>query len=216
MLTAGPAPTEPPVTGTASPVARAIRTPMATFPPTASSMPTITPTPRIATVTPPPHAEMHTSTPAATRRPTAQPVPTAAPRGRSVVYFASGSGPPAAVAVDSGVKGQSRSDRIYARLNALRATVVDGPPGYRNLIPGTGAALIEVTDWGNGLVTLGYAAGKDWGLDPEEARLAIQQIVWTATEEPGVERILILQNREGPARIGGVVLGSELGRESVP
>jgi hypothetical protein len=51
-----------------------------------------------------------------------------------------------------------------------------------------------------------------------QAELLLQQLVWTATEEPGIELIRILQNQGlgGGAIVAGVLANYEMTREDFP
>ncbi|MBI4346761.1 MAG: GerMN domain-containing protein [Elusimicrobia bacterium] len=194
-MTAGPSPTAPPTI----PVA-AIPTSTLDLRPPAPTQ-TLTPTQRPAS-------------PIVTPRPT----PTPEPRGRAVVFFASASGAPIAVAEPKAAGGQSQSDHVFFRLAALRTTKVAGPPAYVNLFPTLKAAFMETTVASPGVVSVGFIVGEmygDWGISPAEVKLLLQQIVFTATEEPGIDRVLITQNGAKPAVIDGITYDKALGREDV-
>lgn len=183
--------------------------PNTTASPSSSSAPAPSPTPLPPTAQPP--------SPTARPSPTAVATPTPQPLGRAVVYFASDGKPPAAVWSIDAIGGRSDSDRVFFRLNALRITKTGGPDGFVNLVGTMNARLLEVTVETRGTVVVGYSAPNDeWGVTPEQVRLVLQQIVFTATEEPSIERVQLTQNGGRPAVIAGQPIDKPLGRADLP
>ncbi len=147
-----------------------------------------------------------------------RPTPTPEPRGRAVVFFASRQGIPVAVDEPKAAGGQSQSDHVFYRLAALRTTKVAGPPAYVNLFPTLKATFMETTVASPGVVSVGFIVGEmygDWGVSPDDVKLLLQQIVFTATEEPGIDRVVITQNGGRPAVIAGKTYDTPLSRDLV-
>lgn len=193
-----------------------------TAPPLRTLTPTQRPTPTPAPTILPGHALVPASPMGSPdvvlATPTPRPTPTPEPRGRAVVYFASHQGVPVAVAEPKASGGQSVSDHVYYRFAALRTTKAEGPPAYANLFPTMKATFVETTVVSSGLVVVGFVVGEkygDWGVPAGEVKLLLQQIVYTATEEPGIDRVLITQNGGKPAVIDGVTYDKPLAREDV-
>ncbi len=179
-------------------------------PPTQTLTPTQRPTP-----TPPP--VVGTARPAVpTFIPAPRPTPTTDARGRAVVFYASRQGIPVAVDEPKAAGGTSPSDHVFFRLAALRATKAEGPPGYDNLFAKMRAHLAETTVDRPGTVIVGFSvSGGDWGVPAEDVRLVLQQIVFTATEEPGIDWVVITQNGGKPAVIAGQTYDKPLSRTEV-
>ena len=93
--------------------------------------------------------------------------------------------------------------RIHARINELATAGSIGPHGAYNFLPTVGAQLRHVTV-SQDLATLDFLVGDgDWVLyDGAEARAFLQQLVFTATDEPSVRRVLVTQDGGIPAVIG--------------
>jgi hypothetical protein len=190
------------------------RTPLPTRTLTPTQAPTPSPTHAPIVQTKPAPAEHAVPTFIATPRPT----PTPEPRGRAVVFFASRQGIPVAVDEPKAAGGQSVSDRVFFRFAALKTTKAAGPPAYVNLFPTMKATFVETTVLERGVVAIGFIVGQmygDWGVPPDDVKLLLQQIVYTATEEPGIDRVLITQNGGKPAVINGKTYDKPLAREDV-
>lgn len=177
-----------------------LRTPL----PTATLAPTLPP----ATTVPAPPAVAATATAAAPTPapgvivpgiPTPVPVPKRFPAVSAVVYVARAGQTPLAVPVTGAGAGSSSADRVYWRLRALPKA--PAPSGSVNFAALSGASLIAVTVEGDGSVTLEYRlTGGTWGFwSQQDLRLLMQQIVFTATEEPGVDTVIL-------KRFGGEVV----------
>jgi len=189
-----------------------------TAPPARTLTPTVAPT-----ATPAPVAIVQTSPAPATPEPTRfvatpRPTPTPEPRGRAVVWFASRQGVPVAVEEPKASGGQNVSDHVFFRFAALRTTKASAPPAYVNLFPTMKAVFMETTVVSPSVVVVGFVVGEqfgDWGVPSDDVKLLLQQIVYTATEEPGIDRVLITQNGGKPAVINGVTYDKPLAREDV-
>lgn len=191
-----------------------------------------TPTPTLTPIDPALNPGLRTPTPAtipfATPRPTPTalrwstspptPVPgaSAEPRGRGVVFFAAEGKQPAAVIAPAAIGAHSQADRIYRRLSALPLTRAGAPQGYVNVTPRMRARLAGVSIDSEGVVVVRYSVpGGDWGVSVAELGLLLQQIVFTATEEPGIDGVRLTQNSfSAPAVIAGTVLDGELTRDA--
>jgi hypothetical protein len=199
-LTAAPEPTPTPTPGiaaipTSTPDTRTpgpARTLTPTQPPTASVAPT--------TAAPSAPAAVVATTPA----------PTATP-SKVIGYFVAPGREPTSIESASAIEGQSDTQRIFRRIALLRA-MKQVPSGYGNVLSFVKATLTDVTGEGSGLVSIGFAPpGGDWGIRPENVQLFVQQIVWTATEEPSVRSVRITQ-AGSPAVIAGTALDRAYGR----
>ena len=115
----------------------------------------------------------------------------------NVVYVARLGLPPLAkhVAVAAAA---SASDRIVARFTALRAYTATGP-GEVNQYAVAKISPQQVKVNGAQLDLDFKVSGNDWGVSGAAAKALVQQVVYTATEEPGVVRVSITQNLGGPA-----------------
>ena len=123
--------------------------------------------------------------------------------------------PPVAVHVDGAGSGASTEARIGSRLAALFSAAA--PAGSFNTTFGV-KARPGVVRADADLATLDFVVPRgDWGIAGSAAtRAFIQQIVYTATEEPGIRRALITENGQ-QAVIGGegVVIDHPAAREDV-
>jgi spore germination protein GerM len=122
----------------------------------------------------------------------------------SVAYFARGLGPPLAVFLEGAGLGSTPEERIRSRLAALEnGPSLAGADAF-NVVAAMKARLRSVTIEGD-LVTIDYRVpADDWGVNGSTAvRALVQQLIFTASEEPGIVRVLITQNGERGAVIGG-------------
>jgi hypothetical protein len=175
---------------------------------------------------PTPTVAVHT--PAATA--TAAPTPTTQPTAidHQVVYFARDGLPPVGVHVRNVGNQATAADRISSRLsvitlnaNLLKFPDADPlPSGAVNAIKGTG----RVNAQGVGAVRVSgdtatvdlSVANDDWQIRGAAQTLAaVQQLVYTATEEPGIRRVLFTQNGGKQMRIDQIVIDKPLSRENV-
>ena len=144
-----------------------------------------------------PVAAPRTATPAiATRTPA--PAPSASPlRGRAVVYVSAPSAPPLAVDDPLGIQGDNASARVYYRLQHLWAFRGPVPPGYVPLASAVKARPYRIGLADDLAVITFLIPPEGWGIDAQQVKMLLQQIVYTATEEPGVERVRLRE--EGTA-----------------
>lgn len=123
---------------------------------------------------------------------------------RQRAYFARDQLPPIGVLVDTVSTSPPRASeggpvaaaaRTKARLDALATATA--PPGTMNIVPSlrTRPKVNEARIDGD-LVTVDYTVPNgDWGAAGSAGTLAlIQQLIYTASEEPGVRRVLITEN----------------------
>jgi hypothetical protein len=168
------------------------------------------------------------NTPAATVTPAATPTPLPTAIDHQVVYFAREGLPPVGVHV-RGVGNQSDAvARINSRLSVItlnpdlvKFSDADPiPSGAFNAIRGVG----RVNAQGVGAVRVAgdtatvdlSVANDDWQISGSAQTLAaVQQLVYTATEEPGIRRVLFTQNGGKPMRIDQMVIDKSLAREDV-
>ena len=122
----------------------------------------------------------------------------------SVAYFAREPGLPIAVSLEGAGSGSTPEERIRSRLVALEKGPARLEGDAFNVVSSMRARLRSVTIDGD-LVTIDYdAPNDDWGINGSVAlRALVQQLVFTASEEPGIVRVMITQNGEAGAIIGG-------------
>jgi hypothetical protein len=164
------------------------------------------------------------------------PQPTASPMSRAttaptavdhqVIYFARDGLPPIAARVDVLPVGSGISDlrtlptaaeRIGARMHALIGAG-QAPIGTFNAMPPSSAVqgVTGVQVEGDlARIDLVVNAG-NWQVSGAARSAAVlQQLVYTATEEPGIRRVLITENGGKPTRIDQLVIDKPLSREDV-
>lgn len=122
----------------------------------------------------------------------------------TVAYFARDLGPPVAMFLEGAGIGASPEERISSRLVALENGPALIEPDAFNVVATMRARLRSVTIAGD-LVTIDYhVPDDDWGVNGSASLLAlVQQLVFTASEEPGIVRVLITHNGGAGAIIGG-------------
>jgi hypothetical protein len=164
--------------------------------------------------------------PAATS--SAPPSATASPKGPSAltgvdhdkIYLARPALPPIAVSwLMSGSATMSPAERIGTRLNGL-SLYQQSVPGLTNYLaknnfgsPGGGSAQVAI---GGDLATVDLHLGAPLNASSHTEALGIlQQLVYTATEEPGIRRVLFTQNGGQPLSIGDIKVDKPLAREDV-
>ena len=146
-----------------------------------------------------------TPTPAPTESTTASPAPTASPSpaiDHGVVYFARDRLPPVAVHVTGAGAGATAEQRIRTRLEALFTAAA--PVGLFNVVRSAKAHVSTVVVSGD-LATIDFSVpADDWGTAGSTGtRAFVQQIIYTASEEPVVRRVLLTQNGGKQAIVGG-------------
>lgn len=153
----------------------------------------------------------------ATASPSALPSasPAAAPIDHAVVYFARDRLPPVAIHVDGAGAGASADARILSRLQALMSAAAPRPLFNTALTVKARPSAVRVD---GDLATVDFAVPVgDWGTAGSTGtRAFIQQVVYTASEEPGIRRVLMTENGQ-QAIIGGegVVVDHPVSREDV-
>lgn len=159
--------------------------------------------------------------------PTPSPVPTPIPSAipsatpapvvtHDVVYFARDRLPPVGVHIAGAGTGASAELRIRSRLDAL--SVASAPAGLFNVARASKARPASVAVDPTFTVVDFTVPNDDWGVAGSAGtRAFIQQLVYTITEEPGVDRVLITQNKGHLAIVGGegVVIDHPAGRVDI-
>lgn len=159
----------------------------------------------------------------ATSGPSGKPTPTGSPASQSVwVYFARDALPPLGTSVSASFDPTSAETRIMSRLAALHAVSTSTvPAGAANLLgtAGPGPANYVVAAKVDGdLVTLTFQfpQATRWNVKGDaQARELVQQIVYTATEEVGIRRVLIVEDGKANATIDQLVISKPLTRDDV-
>ena len=158
-----------------------------------------------------------TPSPQPTPTESATPTPTPAPAvAHDVVFFARDRLPPVAGHVPGAGIGATAAERIRSRLDALFTAAA--PPGLFNIAPTVKARPASVVVGSPFTVVDFTVPNDDWGAAGSAGtRAFIQQLVYTITEEPGVDRVLITQNRGHMAVITGegVIIDHPTGRIDV-
>lgn len=169
------------------------------------------------------------NTPAATVTPAPTPTPPPNAIDHQVIYFVRDGLPPMGVHV-RGVGDQATpEERITSRVSAvtLNEDLVKFGDRAGPLPPGTFSAIRgrdQVNNQGVGAVRIdGDTAtvdlsvkNDDWLIHGSAQTLAaVQQLVYTATEEPGIRRVRFTQNGGKQMRIDQMVLDNALAREDV-
>lgn len=166
---------------------------------TPSTVPTPTPTPDPTVTT--------------TASPTASPILTVT---NDVIYFARDRLPPVGVHVPGAGAGATPAERIRSRLGALFVT--PAPSGtFNTALAATARPAAVNVDAGLAVVDF-TVPGDLWGVAGSAGtRAFIQQLIYTITEEPGVDRALITQNGGQMAIVSGegVVIDHPSGRADV-
>ncbi|MGH2499630.1 MAG: Gmad2 immunoglobulin-like domain-containing protein, partial [Candidatus Limnocylindria bacterium] len=137
------------------------------------------------------------------------------------LYYARDLLPPAAA--ERSVRGEpgTAAERIRARLDGLNpANVTDPPPaGAFNAFPLSDPSLLRVeavtVDGDTARVDFRLPASGWAASGAARSQGLLQQLVYTATEEPGIRRVLITENGGRPARIDQIAVDGALAREDV-
>lgn len=131
----------------------------------------------------------------------------------ATVYVVARDRPPLAVSTEVPRLADTVVGRVFARMDALERLAP--PEGYLNPLAQSSARLVRVTNDEPNVISFWFEVPDgDWGISAEDAPLFLEQLVWTATEEPGIELIRFLQN-DGfeTASIDGVIANYEMRRE---
>lgn len=134
---------------------------------------------------------------------TASASPTVATTGWTV-FFARDLATPVAVTVTGPAPAASVELRVRQRMDVLAAAPPSRDGGAFNVLARMTARLASVAV-ASGLATLDYSTPSgDWGIDGSAMlRAFVQQVIYTASEEPGVISVLITQDGGNEAVIGG-------------
>lgn len=151
---------------------------------------------------------------------TGTPLPTAGQRTSLRIYFARDQLPP--IGADVEVEGRlgpgTPETFIRARLQALLTTPAPQAEvvTMSNFAQGDPARMNEVVVEGD-LVRVDYTLPEDgWAVRGSAASLGLlQQLVYTATEEPGIRQVLFTQNGGQPMVVDQQVIDAPLAREDV-
>ena len=159
-----------------------------------------------------PSASPPTATATATPAAIATPVPTGLDHQR--IYFARDGQPPVSEHFDSGVP-PAAEPRIQLRVSRLMSATV--PSGSFTAFSSRNTVGVNSVRVSGDTATVDFSVtGGDWGLRGSAQSLAaVQQLVYTATEETGIRRVLITQNGGAPATIDQLVIDKPLAREDV-
>lgn len=122
----------------------------------------------------------------------------------TVAYYARDQGAPVAMFLPGAGTGTTAEERISSRLVALENGPAQSGIDAFNVVASMTAHLQQVTI-ADDLVTIDYRVlAADWGVNGSASlRALVQQLVFTASEEPGIVRVLITQNGGRTAVIGG-------------
>ena len=164
-----------------------------------------------------PSASPSSSVASPTPGPTSTVVPTSSP-AEWVVFYARDLDDPVAVTVIGPAATSDPASQMRTRLELLARANPHAPSESFNVVPSAKAKLAGVA-LGGDLATLDYAVpGDDWGINGSaNLRAYVQQIVFTATVQTGITRVLITQNGGQRAIIGGegLVIDRPATRDSV-
>lgn len=152
--------------------------------------------------------------PAVAVSPTPSPTPTG-PKAHA--YVVAAGKPPLRVETQYPLVEGTLLTRVASRIDGLRVLVT--PEGYVNPYATSTVRLTRITNDEPNVISLWFVVNNDdWGVPADQAKLLLQQLVWTATEEPGIELIRIWQNegRRGGANVAGVPANYEMTRKDFP
>jgi spore germination protein GerM len=160
------------------------------------------------------------STPAPSATSTPTPAATATPAPTEVdhqrVYFARDGQPPVSERFQSTGVPPAPEPRIQWRLSTLIHTS-QVPPGSFTAFSSRTPIGVNSVSVNEETATVDFQVnGGDWGIRGSAQSLALlQQLVYTATEEPGIRRVLLTQNGGSKATIDQLVVDKPLSREDV-
>ena len=168
----------------------------------------------------PPVPSSSAAAPTPTSPPAQTPSPIAVAPEPTLVYFARSELPPVLASTIGHAGGPSGIEaRISSRVSALwEATQVPAsatnPLGRAGRSGSTGAFSMSVRVDAD-LATLSFDVGS-WGVTSEaDARAVVQQVVYTATEEAGIRRVLLAQQGKPSLVMAGVSFDRPLSRDDV-
>lgn len=132
------------------------------------------------------------------------------------IYFARDGQPPISAQIPSTGLPPAAEPRIQLRLSRLLIATQLPPGSFSAFSSRTTIGVSSVRVNGDTATVDFQVNGGDWGIRGSAQSLAaIQQLVYTATEEPGIRRLLVTQNGGGPATIDQLVVNKALAREDV-
>jgi hypothetical protein len=161
--------------------------------------------------------------PANTQAATATPAATTAPKATAIdrdrIYFARDGLPPVGVHADKAQSDGPADKRVALRIaqSLIEDPGVRPPTGAFDARPPRGVVTTVAGITINGdVATVDLTVPSGWKVSGSAATTAlIQQIVYTATEEPGIRRVLITENGGKPTTIDQFVWTKPLAREDV-
>jgi hypothetical protein len=161
-----------------------------------------------------------TTTPGASTTPAGSPTPTPGAVVRQRVYFARDQLPPFGADVETTLKGpQTPESRIRARFEALATASAPPRTGNEFASSRTNPTVRDVVIDGDLARVDWNLPNGDWGVGGTAGQIGLlQQIVYTATEEPGIRRVLITENGGRPTTVmqgHGLAIETPLTREDV-
>lgn len=138
---------------------------------------------------------------------------------RTRVYFARDGLPPVGADVTLAIAVHSTPEqRIGLRVGALITGLPQSPSGARSVVDPRQIQSVDsvrVLSGDTALVDLIVSSG-DWGVrGAAQTQALLQQLVYTATEDPGIRRVQITENGGKTPRIDQLVLDKPLTREDV-
>jgi hypothetical protein len=149
-----------------------------------------------------------------TPAPTATPAPVEVDHQR--VYFARDGQPPVSAHFESTGVPPAPEPRIQLRLSRLLSATQVPPGSFSAFSSRTTVGVNSVSVSGDTATVDFSVGGGDWGIRGSAQSLAaMQQLVYTATEEPGIRRVLMTQNGGRPATIDQILVDKALTREDV-
>jgi len=164
-----------------------------------------------------------TSDAAASKSPATSAPASATPRtadDHAVIYFARDGLPPIGVHVNIALPNTAET-RVTSLIGMLQGATA--PAGASNAYPSTPQNLISLRGGASAVKIQGDLATLDFNIPQDDWKVrgssqslaVVQQLVYTATEEPGIRRVLITQNGGKPARIDQLTLDKPMSREDV-
>jgi hypothetical protein len=146
------------------------------------------------------------------------PAPTRPDHG--LIYFSRDGLPPVAAHDDQAIPDGGAIDlkRIALRIADLLGRRVAPPAGAFTAVPRNSVVkTAEALEVQGDLLKLDFTVpGGDWGIRGSAQSLAfIQQLVYTATEEPGIHQVLVTENGGQAVTIDQLVVNKPLTREDV-
>jgi hypothetical protein len=155
-----------------------------------------------------------TATQSPAQAPTGTPVPTEVDHQR--IYFARDGKPPVSGHFETTGLPPAAEPRIQLRVSLLLSATQAAPGSFNAFTSRNTVGVNSVRVSGDTASVDFRVNGGDWGIRGSAQSLAaLQQLVYTATEEPGIRRVLITQNDGGPATIDQLLVNKALTREDV-